>query len=107
MNVFRSREGTVIAVCDDDLLGNTFREGKLKLEVKEGFYGGRRSSMAEAMEAVGAADVANLVGSRTVSAAIEKGYADPQAVIRIGGVPHLQIVRLGAARSRLLREPAD
>lgn len=103
MKVIKQKEATIIAVCDDNLLGSMFREGKFKLEVKESFYRGDRSSMEDAMRAVDGADIANLVGKKTVAAAVSNGYADPQAVITISGIPHVQIVRLGRAQSKLLR----
>jgi len=103
VRIIKQKDATIIAVCDDNLLGNTFREGKLKLEVKESFYRGDHSSLEDAMRAVDGADIANLVGQKTISAAVSNGYADPRAVITIAGVPHVQIVRLGRSRSKLLR----
>ena len=94
LRVFRSAEYNLVAVCDSDLLGETFREGKLKLEVKVEFYKGFSASIPEALQAVDAADIANLVGEGIVEAAVQKGFVNPSAIVRIGGVPHIQIVRM-------------
>jgi len=84
----------LVAACDAGLLGGTFRQGKLKLEVNTQFYGGALCTIEKAMEALVEADVANLVGETTIKAAVGKGLVDPEAVIYFGKVPHVQIVRL-------------
>jgi len=94
LKVFRNPKYTLVAACDSDLLGETFREGKLKLEVKADFYGGVRATIVDALAAIDAADVANLVGETIVQAAVERSLVDPSAVLSIGGVPHVQIVRM-------------
>nr|WP_269082561.1 DUF424 family protein [Acidiplasma aeolicum] len=38
--------------------------------------------------------MANLVGERVVSAAINANYIDPENVIRINGVPHAQLAKI-------------
>ena len=94
LRIIKNTEQTLVAVCDTGILGETFREGKLKLEVKKDFYKGTLASIQEALRAVNSADIANLVGNQIVQAAVEEGYVDPSAVIRIGGISHVQILRL-------------
>jgi hypothetical protein len=38
--------------------------------------------------------IVNMVGKNCVEKAIEKGYVHPEAVLKIEGVPHAQIVKL-------------
>lgn len=94
LKVVQDKRGVLVAICDSGLLGETFRQGKMKLEVSTGFYGGTLCAIEEAMEALANADTANLVGEATVKAAVQRGLVDPQAVIYFGEVPHVQIVRL-------------
>ena len=94
MKVFKDPKYTLVAVCDTGLLGEVFREGKLKLEVKVDFYKGVATSLHEALRTVEAADIANLVGKGIVEAAIHKGLVNPSAIVHIAGVPHVQIVKL-------------
>jgi hypothetical protein len=84
----------LVAACDTELLGETFREGKLKLEVKPDFYGGTRASVGEALAAIDTADIANLVGETIVQAAVQQSLVDPTAIVHISGVPHVQIVKM-------------
>ena len=92
--VFIKSKIRLVAVCDIDLIGETFREGKLKLDVKPDFYKGTASNIPEVLLEIEAADTANLVGERIVGAAVRGGLVAPSAIVRIAGVPHVQIVRL-------------
>ena len=84
----------MVAICDFGLVGETFRQGKLKLDVKPDFYKGSISSFEEALHEIDTADIANLVGTGIVEAAVQKGLVAPSAVLRIAGIPHVQIIRL-------------
>jgi len=94
LRVYKDAKYTLVAACDSNLLGETFREGKLKLEVKADFYGGVRTTIVDALAAIDGADIANLVGETIVQAAVKRSLVDPSAVLNIGGVPHVQIVRM-------------
>jgi hypothetical protein len=94
LRVIHDKRGVLVAACDAGLLGETFRQGRMKLEVNTQFYGGALCTVERAMEALAEADVANLVGETTIKAAVDKGLVDPEAVIYFGKVPHVQIVRL-------------
>lgn len=94
LRIFQDPNCRLVAACDTGLIGETFREGKLKLEVKADFYKGTMTTIAQALREIDEADIANLVGSCIVEAAVQKGLVDPSAIVRIGGVPHVQIVRM-------------
>jgi hypothetical protein len=94
LRVIHDNRGVLVAACDAGLLGETFRQGRMKLEVSTQFYAGPLCTVEKAMEALAEADVANLVGETTIKAAVDKGLVDPEAVIYFGTVPHVQIVRL-------------
>ena len=94
IKVYRVQGEVLLAACDEELLGKTFREGELKLEVKERFYKGELVE-EDALEALlEEATIANLTGERCVQKAIELGYVDENRVLRIQGVPHAQMARL-------------
>lgn len=84
----------MIAACDEECMGKTFREGKLKLSLETGFYGDSLFALGEALVMLERADIINLVGPNIVDAAIAQGLVHPEAVISIGGVPHVQVMRL-------------
>ncbi len=86
------RENLVV-ICDKELLGKKFKDGKLQIEVKESFYRGSEASVEKCIEALRCATVANLLGS-IVECAVEAGLIDRCNVLKIKGVQHAQLVRL-------------
>jgi len=94
LKVFRDRKCALVAACDSDLIGKTFREGKLKLEVARDFYAGKLTSLDETLRLLDSADMANLVGPCVVDAAVKKGLVNPDAIISVDGVPHVQFMKL-------------
>ena len=53
-----------------------------------------KSIRDEALDILDSADIVNLIGEQIIKTVIESGRADQKAVIYIGGVPHLQIVKI-------------
>jgi len=85
---------TLIAVCDCDILGKKFSEGRLKIEVTAEFFGGEMVSPSEVAKALERATMANFVGCKTVEHAISLGYVEKDCTLSIGGVLYAQMVRM-------------
>lgn len=92
--VHKHPEEVVVAVCDEEILGRTFRSDGLKLFVSEVFYKGEVVDEEELRSRIGTFTVLNLAGNRCVDIAIELGIVDPDNVFVIGGVKHAQAVTL-------------
>lgn len=84
----------LLATCDAELLGKVLREGKIVFEVREEFYRGSKVSVEEAIDLMRQSTVVNMVGKCIVDKALEKGMIHPEAILKISGVPHAQIVKL-------------
>jgi len=84
----------LLATCDAELLGKSLKEGKVVFEISEDFYKGSRVSVEEAVALIQQSTIVNMVGQNIVKRAIEKGLIHPEAVLKISGVPHAQIVRM-------------
>ena len=83
-----------MATCDADLLGKVLCEGKIVFEIREEFYKGLKVSVEEAIDLIEQSTMVNMVGHLIVKKAVEKGLIHPEAVIKISGVPHAQIIRM-------------
>ncbi len=94
VNLKQIGRNVLLAICDCELLGKTLREGKIVFKVKDEFYNGRKASVEEAVGLINNSTIVNLVGKNCVEKAIAKGYVHPEAIIKIDGVPHAQIVKL-------------
>lgn len=85
---------TLLAACDEDILGQVFLEGKLKLDVCEAFYGGDKVSDEKFVSMLEMATIANLTGPHVVKLAIREGLVAEECVLTIAGVPHAQIAAM-------------
>ncbi|MBE6528204.1 MAG: DUF424 family protein [Thermoplasmata archaeon] len=94
VKIHRNEREVILAACDEDLIGRTFREEGKRLDVNELFYKGEaigRDGLVERMKSV---TIMNLVGEETVAIAIEEGFASEDSVIEIDGIKHVQVVLL-------------
>jgi hypothetical protein len=90
-----SRGGeTLVAACDADIVGKTFRGKGLKITVSEGFYKGEDADEEMLVNRLQLATIANLVGRKTLEIAVRHGFVDADCVMDIGGVPHAQMARM-------------
>ena len=94
MNLKKTGRNVLLCICDAEILGKTFHEGKITFRVKEDFYRGRRVAVEEAIDLIEASTIVNMVGKNVVKKAIERGFVHPEAVLNIEGVPHAQIVKI-------------
>ena len=84
----------LLATCDAELLGKILREGKIVFEIHEQFYKGPKMTVEEVIDLMKQSTIVNIVGHKIVKKAIEKGLVHPDAVLKISGVPHAQIVKM-------------
>jgi len=84
----------ILAACDEEILGMTFRGDGVKIKVSEIFYGGEAVSEDVFVERTKSVTIMNLVGNRVVGKAVSEGLVSEKSVIVIGGVKHAQVVIL-------------
>ncbi len=84
----------IVAVCDRNIIGKKFREGKLVLKLDSSFYKGDEANEIDVKDALLSATIANIAGEKAIACAVECGCIDPDAVIFIEGIPHAQMIRI-------------
>jgi len=87
-------EGLLVAVCDDDVLGETFENGDLSFTVSEEFYGGDEADEEEIVNSLTRADVANIVGADAVALAVDAGCVEETNVLELDSTRHAQFLRM-------------
>ena len=93
----QTSDGLLVSVCDPECLGETYSEGEIELDVTEAFYGGEQARDADAetvVDSLTRASVANLVGERAVTVAIDAGIVDEERVLSVDGTLHAQLLRM-------------
>lgn len=94
VKVYRQGSEVLVAACDDDIVGKTFRGKDLRITVSESFYKGECGDEEMLVNRLELATIANLVGKRTLAIAIKHGFVDPENILQIGEVPHAQMARM-------------
>ena len=90
VNVIRTYRD-VVAICDSELLGKKFEQGKFQLDIKETFYKGEDVSEEEATKIL--TDMAkedatfNIVGEQSINVALKVGIIDKQSIKKIQDIP--------------------
>ncbi|HET7323166.1 MAG TPA: DUF424 family protein [Halococcus sp.] len=95
VNERNTPEGRLVSVCDENVLGETFENNGVPFEVTTEFYDGERADEEQVIASLARARVANIVGSQSVSLAIEHGFIEEANVLDLGGTTHAQLLRLG------------
>jgi len=82
---------TVVGVCDSNLIGKYFEEGKRQLDLRESFYKEKEVNFDEAVKIIQiqiAEDATfNIVGPEATKAAIKAELISEKSVDKISGVP--------------------
>jgi hypothetical protein len=94
IKIYNQNGEVMLAACDEGLLDKKFEEGELQLQVYSSFYDGNRVDEDSLIAQLGNSTIANLVGERVVNCALEAGLVTEDCIIRIQGVPHVQIFRM-------------
>jgi len=84
----------LLSICDSEILGKTLRDGKIVFRVSEEFYKGEEVEIEEAIAMIENSTIVNMIGVRVVKRAVERGYVHPEAILKIEGIPHAQIIKL-------------
>lgn len=94
VNVRKHGRHVILATCDCELLGKVLSDGEIVFDVREEFYKGMKVTIEEAIELCKQSTIINMVGRCIVEKAVEVGLVHPEAILKISGVPHAQIVKL-------------
>ncbi len=81
----------MVSVCDNDLIGKKFEEGKLQLDVRENFFLGEDVDDKKAVDIIKKMSKEDatfyIVGENSVRLSLEAGIIIEEGIVRIQGIP--------------------
>ncbi|MAG10805.1 hypothetical protein CMI44_00635 [Candidatus Pacearchaeota archaeon] len=81
----------IVAICDKELLGKKFEEGKFQLDAKESFFKGDECSEGKTKEIISkisAEDATfNIIGEKSVQCALDCNIISEDGIKKIRGIP--------------------
>jgi len=85
----------VVAICDSELVGKKFEDGKFQLDLNEHFYNGEElqaSEVADMIKKLGKDSPSyNIVGKRSVDLCVKESLIEKEGVKKISGIPYAMI----------------
>lgn len=96
LRIHDTKEGKIVAVCDEDLIGKVIREGDtiLDLDKYNTFYKGKTATEKDVKEALRSFHSANLVGKKSVAVAMDSCLVSKSEVLYASGVPYVHIYKM-------------
>ncbi len=87
---------SIVAICDDNLLGKKFEEDSKQLDVRENFYKGQQMSKEELMTLIkreAKEDATfSIVGSESLNVAVESGLIAKNSWKIVKGIPFVLVL---------------
>lgn len=81
----------LVAICDAELTGKTFKEGKRQLEVRESFYKDKKVTKEELIKImckqIKEDSTFNIVGKKSIETAIEAGIITKEGIGKVQDIP--------------------
>ena len=87
LKVHYHKDDATIACCDEELLNQVFKEGNLRIEVSNQFFGGKLIDLEIAIEILKEASFFNIVGENIIKKVIEYNLLPKNGIMYISGVP--------------------
>src|SRR3989338_7568396 len=81
----------VVAICDNNLIGKKFEDGKKQLDVRESFYKGQEVELDE-LKRIMILQIKedctfNIIGKESIRTAIETGIISEEQVRKVANIP--------------------
>ena len=96
LKIHETEAGRIVAVCDEDLLGQVLTDGKTFLDLKkyEDFYNGKKVKSRQIKAALKSFSSANIVGKESIAAALSTGLVSESYVKYIKNIPYVQVYKI-------------
>ena len=87
LKVHIANESEFIACCDEDLLNQVFKEGNLRIEITNQFFGGKLIGLEDAIPILKGASNFNIIGEKIINKAIECNILHRKGIKFINRIP--------------------
>ena len=87
LKIHHRSEIETVACCDEDLLNKVFKEGNLRIEISDHFFGGNLINLDDAINILKQASYFNIVGESIINRAIDCQVLPKEGILNINGIP--------------------
>lgn len=90
VKVHQTDNGTLVAICDSELLGKKFEDGKLQIDLTGDFFAGQEMDEDHAGDLLRNSYTFNLVGDKSIKLGLKEEVIGENDIKTIAGIPHAQ-----------------
>lgn len=90
VKVHQTENGTLVAICDSELLGRKFEEGNFQIDLTSDFFAGSEMDEDHAGDLLRNSYTFNIVGEKSINLGLKEEVITEQDIKRIAGIPHAQ-----------------
>ncbi len=94
VKLHRESGETIVAICDENLLGRVIEYRGIRIRIDREFYGGIKVPVESIHEYIAMGSVVNLIGNNVVREAAKKNKLLLDAAIDLNGILHVQIINV-------------
>jgi len=94
LKLHKNENSEVVSLCDSNLIGKTFEEGKLHIEISERFYKGEELPKERILLILKNCNNANIVGKESIKLALDNKIIEKESIIKIKKIPISYLVRI-------------
>ena len=87
LKIHHRSEIETVACCDEDLLNKVFKEGNLRIEISDRFFGGNLINLDDAINILKQASYFNIIGEGIINRAIDCQVLPKEGILNINGIP--------------------
>lgn len=88
LKINKTEQNEIIALCDSNLIGKSFSEKDLNLDVNERFYKGDVLDEDKIVKILMNARNINIVGEEAMRLAVKHNIVEKENIIKIKNIPH-------------------
>lgn len=93
VRILNYQHNRMLNICDADLVGRTFNESELMINISQSYFAERIVEENEAAQLLRNASIINMVGKETVALSVRIGIGSSKGVKEIDGVPFLLVFK--------------
>jgi uncharacterized protein len=93
VKIHKTHDGRkIVAVCDKDLIGKKFEEGKLQLDFTSEFYKGEEKDEEVIINFFSSAYIVNLAGKGAVNLGLKQGLISKDSLRYVKKIPYAMAI---------------
>jgi len=90
VKIHQTGNGTLVAICDSELIGKKFEDEEFQIDLTVDFFAGSEMDEDHAGDILRNSYTFNLVGEKSVNLGLKEEVITEQDIKKIAGIPHAQ-----------------